>query len=771
MVRVKAATPPRTSRPPGDRGADSFPISAVISAANELLLALQDLARAVGAQRARSSSGPPAPALERGGGRRQLALDGRGVSASKERSALAGRGIDTFDGHGPSISRRRSGPRGRATVRADAGQVPIVGQGTWQMAEGRRHARRDRGAARRHRARPHAHRHRRALRRRARRGADRARRSGACRGSDLFIVSKVLPHNASHGGTIRACEQSLRRLGTDYLDVYLLHWRGSIPLADTLGALEDLVDQGKIRALGVSNFDVGDLEEARRAATKAPIVCNQVLYHLGERHIDAGLVAYCAKHHIAVVGYSPFGHGRFPSLARGRRPRPGRLAARHGATPRQVALAFLAREPPLFTIPKASTVAHAEENAGALAAHRARPPRSTSPRSTPAFPVGRAGRDLPRSLALPPLFHARGRARQTAQPADAVRGRQAMRVVVACSGRRPPDRADAHRLRGSTRRPDRHPLDADRQRPADDAARLAAFAAATSRTSAPREEVARDALAADRTRRYRPRTRRPDASGVAHSVARRTAIEVAEARRRGAARRVQRARRDALLAAHTRPTRSPRRPCTRRRQPPAARTRRSRRPSSRSACSRTASSTRTLRRSGGRRASSDRRRGRLFATRSSQVAFAASRAHATMSVVVWFVSGTSRSRVQPSTTRDSHVALSPYRTCRTSGAHPPSRPQNVDANWSQASSAVGGAVSAAPSCPLPPSFWDATLPHAASPTPPNATTKNEARFDRMHVPRGSTDTEGVLARQNFSSRAVARLRSTLRGAMRRLAHE
>jgi len=183
---------------------------------------------------------------------------------------------------------------------------------------------------------------------------------------DLFIVSKVLPQHASHAGTLRACEQSLRRLRTDHLDVYLLHWRGSVPLADTLGALEELVDQGKIRALGVSNFDVPDLEEARRLLRRHPIACNQVLYHLGERHIDADLVPYCAQHDIAVVGYSPFGHGRFPS----ERSAGGRalavVAARHGATPRQVALAFLSREPPLFTIPKASTVAHAEENAGAL---------------------------------------------------------------------------------------------------------------------------------------------------------------------------------------------------------------------------------------------------------------------------------------------------------------------------------------------------------------------------------------------------------------------
>jgi diketogulonate reductase-like aldo/keto reductase len=244
-------------------------------------------------------------------------------------------------------------------------EVPIVGQGTWQMAENRRDQ--DEIAA---------------LRTGITRGLthiDTAEMYGSGRAEelvaaaiqgvprrDLFIVSKVLPQNATRAGTLRACENSLRRLGTDYLDVYLLHWRGSVPLADTLGALEELVDQGKIRALGVSNFDVADLEEARALLRKHPIACNQVLYHLGERHIDADLVPYCARHDIAVVGYSPFGHGRFPSDRSAAGRALAAVAARHGATPRQVALAFLVREPPLFTIPKASTVAHAEENAGAL---------------------------------------------------------------------------------------------------------------------------------------------------------------------------------------------------------------------------------------------------------------------------------------------------------------------------------------------------------------------------------------------------------------------
>ena len=186
------------------------------------------------------------------------------------------------------------------------------------------------------------------------------------RREDLFIVSKVLPSNASYKGTIATCEKALRRIGTSYLDVYLLHWRGSYPLEETMGALEALLDQGKIRALGVSNFNVADLEEAESALTSGRIACNQVLYHLEERHIDGGLVDYCAKHNIAVVGYSPYGHGRFPRASGAGGRALAEVAERHGATPRQVALAFLGRKAPLFTIPKASSVAHAQENAGAL---------------------------------------------------------------------------------------------------------------------------------------------------------------------------------------------------------------------------------------------------------------------------------------------------------------------------------------------------------------------------------------------------------------------
>jgi diketogulonate reductase-like aldo/keto reductase len=179
----------------------------------------------------------------------------------------------------------------------------------------------------------------------------------------LFIVSKVLPSNASYAGTIRACEASLARLGTDYLDCYLLHWRGSVPLRDTMRAMEQLVADGKIRSLGVSNFDTADLDEARAVLEREPIACNQVLYHLGERTIEAHEIPYGREHGIAVVAYTPFGRGEWGDGA-GLRVLET-IAAKHGATPRQVILAFVTRDPIVFTIPKASSVAHVEENAAA----------------------------------------------------------------------------------------------------------------------------------------------------------------------------------------------------------------------------------------------------------------------------------------------------------------------------------------------------------------------------------------------------------------------
>jgi diketogulonate reductase-like aldo/keto reductase len=187
----------------------------------------------------------------------------------------------------------------------------------------------------------------------------------AGRRDDVFLVSKVVPGNASIAGTIASCEASLVRLDTDRLDCYLLHWRGDYPLEDTFDAFEQLRRSGKILSWGVSNFDVDDLEDAKAAAGDNRIACNQVLYNLTERAIEQRVLPWCEKHNVAVVGYAPFGHDSFP----GPRTPGGRvlaaIAAAHDATPRQVALSFLTRRPSLFTIPKASTPQHAAENAGA----------------------------------------------------------------------------------------------------------------------------------------------------------------------------------------------------------------------------------------------------------------------------------------------------------------------------------------------------------------------------------------------------------------------
>ena len=179
----------------------------------------------------------------------------------------------------------------------------------------------------------------------------------------LFIVSKVMPSNASFEGTIRSCERSLRRLRTDYLDCYLLHWRGSTPLVETMRAFEHLVGEGKIRSLGVSNFDVGDLQEAQATLTRERIACNQVLYHLGERSVEAHELPFCRELGIALVAYTPFGRGDW-SDAPGAREVEAIAQARR-VTPHAVILAFLTRTDGTFVIPKAATVAHVRENAAA----------------------------------------------------------------------------------------------------------------------------------------------------------------------------------------------------------------------------------------------------------------------------------------------------------------------------------------------------------------------------------------------------------------------
>ena len=181
----------------------------------------------------------------------------------------------------------------------------------------------------------------------------------------LFLVSKVLPSNASRRGTITACERSLKRLKTDHLDCYLLHWRGSYPFEETVAAFDELVAAGKIRSWGVSNFDSDDLDELLDVAGEGKIACNQVLYHLQERAIEHAVIPWCEQHGVAVVAYSPFGHNDFPSA----RSKGGEvlqaIADAHSASPRQVALAFLTRAPSVLAIPKASSADHAAENAAA----------------------------------------------------------------------------------------------------------------------------------------------------------------------------------------------------------------------------------------------------------------------------------------------------------------------------------------------------------------------------------------------------------------------
>jgi diketogulonate reductase-like aldo/keto reductase len=277
------------------------------------------------------------------------------------------------------VERRRFGPLRDV--------VPVIGQGTWQLDS------RGRAAALA------------ALRRGLDLGMmhiDTAEMYGpaedligeaiAGRRDEVFLISKVLPQHASRRGTVAACEKSLARLRTDRLDSYLLHWRGNHPLADTVEAFEELRRDGKIRSWGVSNFDVRDLEEVCALAGADRIACNQVLYHLEERAIEHAVLPWCERHDVAVVAYSPFGHDDFP----GPRTAGGRvlreIATTHRATPRQVALAFLVRRPPLFTIPKASRSEHAAENVAAGDLHLS---DDEVARIDEAFPLGAPPRALP----------------------------------------------------------------------------------------------------------------------------------------------------------------------------------------------------------------------------------------------------------------------------------------------------------------------------------------------------------------------------------------
>jgi diketogulonate reductase-like aldo/keto reductase len=212
------------------------------------------------------------------------------------------------------------------------------------------------------------------------------------RRDEVFLVSKVSPEHATYEGTLRACEDSLRRLRTDRLDCYLLHWPGSHPLSETIRAFEALVQRGKIRSWGLSNFDVDELEEALSLAGPGRIACDQVLYHLEERSIERNVLPWCARHDVAVVAYSPFGAGRFPSAESARGRVLGDIATKRGATPRQVALAFLVRHDAVLAIPKAAHIPHLDDVAGA---GELKLTHEEALRLEAAFPLPRGGGSLP----------------------------------------------------------------------------------------------------------------------------------------------------------------------------------------------------------------------------------------------------------------------------------------------------------------------------------------------------------------------------------------
>nr|WP_026989606.1 aldo/keto reductase [Fodinicurvata sediminis] len=238
--------------------------------------------------------------------------------------------------------------------------VPALGQGTWYMGDGLRSREEEIGALRRgidlgltliDTAEMYGN------------GASEQLVGEAVAGQrdEVFLVSKVLPSNASKQGTIKACERSLERLGTDRLDLYLLHWRGGTPLRETIEAFEELVTAGKIRHWGVSNFDVSDMEELMALRDDTAVQTNQVLYNLTRRGIEWDLQPWCRERQIPIMAYSPIEQGRMldnPGLQG--------VAARQDANPAQVAIAWLLRQEDVIAIPKAGTAAHVEENRAAL---------------------------------------------------------------------------------------------------------------------------------------------------------------------------------------------------------------------------------------------------------------------------------------------------------------------------------------------------------------------------------------------------------------------
>jgi len=181
------------------------------------------------------------------------------------------------------------------------------------------------------------------------------------RRSDAFIVSKVLPHHATRHGTVAACEDSLRRLATDYLDMYLLHWPGAVPLEETLEAFDALLRAGKIRYWGVSNFDTPDMEELAALPGGNAVATNQVLYNLTRRGIEFDLAPWCRQRKLPIMAYSPLEQGRLLGASELLR-----LAAEYSATPAQIALRWVLRDDATIALPKAGTPGHVEQLRSAL---------------------------------------------------------------------------------------------------------------------------------------------------------------------------------------------------------------------------------------------------------------------------------------------------------------------------------------------------------------------------------------------------------------------
>jgi diketogulonate reductase-like aldo/keto reductase len=183
----------------------------------------------------------------------------------------------------------------------------------------------------------------------------------AGRRDDVFVVSKVYPHNATHKGAIAACERSLHRLGTDRIDLYLLHWRGEVPLAETLAAFQTLTRAGKIRYYGVSNLDLGDMEELWALPGGDACATDQVLYNLSRRNVEWELLPWCHRHRLPIMAYSPIEQGRLLRKAALKK-----LAEQYGMTPAQIALAWLLHQKSVIVIPKAAQLEHLRENRAAL---------------------------------------------------------------------------------------------------------------------------------------------------------------------------------------------------------------------------------------------------------------------------------------------------------------------------------------------------------------------------------------------------------------------